>query len=185
LVRLAGPLRILVLGCGDPDGGDDALGPEFAESIGRLNLPGVNVEIADALTLEHAQLVWQQEVVIFARAGCGLASPFTFKSLGAAKAATPWAGGRNCDPVWADGPSASKARDRRPRRPVRFNWDSLEPAELLELAARLYGRGPEAYVLTIGGAEVAADGPLSETARANLTKAVEFVEAAIRLRLAA
>jgi Ni,Fe-hydrogenase maturation factor len=174
-----------VLGCGDPDGGDDALGPVFADAVGRLGLLGVVVEFAEGLSLEHAQLVARQDIAIFARAGCGLASPFTFKAVGEMSTVARRVETRASCPPQAGRAGTPLTRGKGPGRPVRFNWDSLEPAELVELGSRLCGRRPEAFVLTIGGTEFVADCALSETARANLDKAVEFVEAAIRLRLAA
>jgi hydrogenase maturation protease len=151
LLKLNGPTRILVLGYGNSDWLDEGLGPALAEAIRDLGLPDVTVDWTDALNLEDARTIASHDLVIFAGAAMDGLAPFSFRPI----------------------------RAKRPQAGTRIR--ELGPTALLDLVKRLYHREPEGYGLTIRGYEFGAGHELSEGARKNLAKAVEFLEAAIRL----
>lgn len=81
--------RVLVVGYGNPARGDDALGPALAERLGALALPGVTVEIDYQLSIEHAALAAEHDVVVFVDATSRAGAPFTFAPV-AASAEAPF-----------------------------------------------------------------------------------------------
>lgn len=151
--------RILLIGYGNPGRLDDGLGPAVAAAVERLGIDGLAVEANYQLTVEDAETVAACEVVIFADASTeDDAEPFSFKRI------RPSGNGGN---------------------PARFTSHHLAPADVLELAGRLFGESPEAYLLAIRGYDFNEFGEgLSEWAKRNLAEAVEFLDASIRLRLA-
>jgi hydrogenase maturation protease len=155
VLKIHGPTRILVLGCGNSDWLDEGLGPAVAEAIGRLDLPHVTVDWCDDLGLEHAATVAAHDLVIFAGAALDGLAPFAFRPIRAKRAE-----------------AAGRIRE-------------LGPAALLDLVKRLYHHEPEGYGLSIRGYEFGSGRELSEGAKKNLARAVEFLEAAIRLKLVA
>jgi len=62
------PLRILVIGYGNPGRCDDGLGPALADRLEKLTLPGITIERDYQLVIEHAELAAQHDVVVFADA---------------------------------------------------------------------------------------------------------------------
>ncbi len=144
-----------MLGYGNPDWLDEGLGPALAQAMRALSLPDVTVDWSDGLGLEDARTVAAHDLVIFAGAALDGLAPFSFRPI----------------------------RPKRPELAARVR--ELGPAALLDLVKRLYHREPEGYGLTIRGYEFGSGQELSEGARKNLVKAVEFLEAAIRLKLAA
>ncbi len=157
-----GSLRILVIGYGNPGRLDDGLGPALADALEQMALPGVTVESDYQLTVEDAAAVAAHDVVIFADAACDGREPFTFRRLAAVD-------GERIDDV--PGP--------------RFTSHHLAPADVLELARRLFRGRPEGYLLAIRGYDFNEFGEgLSVGARANLERAVEFLAAAIELKVA-
>lgn len=155
MLKFNSALRILVLGCGDSDFLDEGVGPALAEAVGRLDLPGVSVDWCDALSLEDAATLAAHDIVILAGSSFSGAEPFAFKVIRVG-AAKPGIGRQ-----------------------------SMKPAELLYVTSKLYGRKPEAWQLAIRAYDFGPGQGLSERARAHVSKAVEFLEAAIRLKLAA
>lgn len=75
------PPRILLIGYGNPGRGDDGLGPALAAAIAALNLSGVTVETDYQLTVDHALLIADHDVVIFADAAMGQSQPFCMTEL--------------------------------------------------------------------------------------------------------
>lgn len=67
---------MLIIGYGNPGRGDDGLGPAFAERIAAEDLPGVTVESAYQLTVEHALQLSSAQHVVFADAVIGGTAPF-------------------------------------------------------------------------------------------------------------
>jgi len=154
--------RILVIGCGSPGLLDDGLGPAAADMLESLDLPGVSVESGYQLTVEDAAMVAAHDFAVFADAAVSGRAPYSFRRI-----TRPEAGG------------AAYAGMRR------FTSHHLEPADLLELSHRLFGREPQGYVLAIRGYEFNGFGErLSSRAEINLGKAVRFLEAAVNLRFA-
>lgn len=73
--------KILLIGYGNPGRGDDGLGPALAAEIEAMALPGVTVEIDYQLTVDHAALIADHDLVIFADAAIGLDAPFRLTGL--------------------------------------------------------------------------------------------------------
>jgi hydrogenase maturation protease len=80
--------RLLLIGYGNPGRGDDGLGPALAVEIEALGIPGLTVDIDYQLTVDHSALIAVQDVVVFADAAMGLAVPYRFAEVDAAKRAT-------------------------------------------------------------------------------------------------
>lgn len=76
-----GPVRILLIGYGNPGRGDDGLGPALAEAIAALGLEGVTVEADYQLTVDHAATIAEHDLVIFADAMIGLAEPYRLSGV--------------------------------------------------------------------------------------------------------
>lgn len=155
LFEFSGSTRILVLGYGNSEFLDEGLGPALVEAISGMELPGVELLACDGLDLESAVIAARYDIVVFAAAALSGPAPFAFKPIRPAK--------RH---------SAGRAT-------------GFQPDGLLCLVERLYGRTPEGFGLAIRGSEFGAGVGLSPDAEQHLGKAVAFLEAAIRLRLAA
>ena len=68
----------LVIGYGNPGRGDDGLGPALAARLEALGLPGVRVEVAFQLAIEHAAMLAEHERVVFVDATVAADAPFSF-----------------------------------------------------------------------------------------------------------
>ena len=77
--------RILVIGYGNPGRGDDGLGPALAERLESLRLPQVSVESDYQLTIEHAAMAAEHDIVVFADAAVDSESLYHFKPITAAQ----------------------------------------------------------------------------------------------------
>ena len=136
--------RTLLIGYGNPGRGDDGLGPAFAEMIAAAGLPSLSVEIDYQLTVDHAQLVAQQDLVVFADAAMGQDTPFRFEALDAGAPAT--LGSHSLTPAAV----LTLARDLFGHAPAAF---------LLGISGSEFSEVKEG---------------LSDTARANLSLAADF-----------
>jgi hydrogenase maturation protease len=138
----------LILGWGNPGRLDDGLGPAFIEAVSKIAPPGVAFDCDYQLTMEDAAEVARYERVVFVDADrCGPA-PFTMRPLAPS----------------ADGGS--------------FSTHSVAPGAVLALCRDLFHAAPEAWLLGIRGYEFDGFGEgLSARARANLNRAVEFMQA--------
>ncbi len=82
-----GPIRrhagesVLVLGWGNPGRLDDGLGPRLADWVRALGVPGVHVESAYQLQVEHAEAVSRADVVVFVDAVAEGPAPFLARPL--------------------------------------------------------------------------------------------------------
>jgi len=142
--------RILLIGYGNPGRCDDGLGVAVAEQIEKMNISGVTVEADYQLTIEDAAAIAEHEVVIFADASLNGPEPFSFGQI-------------------------------EPKASLGFSSHSIEPCEVLSLAHSLFGSTARGYVLAVRGYEFNRFGQyLSEKAVANLGKAVNFMESALR-----
>ncbi len=121
------PSQWLVLGYGNTLRGDDAAGPRTAEAIGSLNLPGVRVEIRHQLTPEIAEMLAATDRVIFIDAAEVADSNQALTDTATLLLLQP-AEGRPAHSVFGH---------------------HQDPAALLALAERLYGRVPRAWLLHI------------------------------------
>ena len=149
--------RILVIGYGNPGRRDDGLGPAFAARLETLRLPGVTVEVDYQLAIEHAHLVAQHDVVVFADAAADIGdqSPFYLRSLAPAA---------NAD----------------------YSSHSVSPHAVLHLAAQCFGAHAGGWLLGIRPIDLEsfAEG-LTPGAEANLSAALTaFCEAVESGRLA-
>jgi hydrogenase maturation protease len=150
-------LRILVIGYGNPGRCDDGLGPAFAARLEALRLPGVTVESDYQLSIEHAHLAAQHDIVVFADAAAeiGGESPFYLRPIQPAP--------EDC-----------------------YSSHSVSPQAVLRLAAQCFGAHPSGWLLGIRSTDLEsfAEGLTSE-AEANLSAAlIAFREAVESGRLA-
>ncbi len=76
--------KLLVIGYGNPGRGDDGLGPALAERLELLRIPGVTVETDYQLSIEHAALAAEHDVVVFADAATDASAPFYFRPISGA-----------------------------------------------------------------------------------------------------
>ncbi|MGD8207651.1 MAG: hydrogenase maturation protease [Thiohalocapsa sp.] len=127
----------LIIGYGSPIRGDDAIGPLAAERIAALDLPqGVGVQSRHILTAELVDDLRRAAVVVF---------------LDAAADSAP--GEVRCRRLKPDATAPSTM--------AHFH----DPRELLAWCEALYGRAPEAWLISAGGAEWGYSGyRLSESA---------------------
>jgi hydrogenase maturation protease len=138
--------KILLIGYGNPARADDGLGPAVAESIELKKLPGVTVEADYQLTVEDSAQVAEHDVVIFADASVNCGEPFSFEPLRAKESGS-------------------------------FSSHSVEPAEVMALAEKLFKSKAKGFMLVIRGYEFDRFGEgLTEKAKVNLQKALDFVE---------
>jgi hydrogenase maturation protease len=74
-------MRILVIGYGNPGRSDDGLGPALAERLEALAIPGVTVEADYQLSIEHAVMAAEHDVVVFADADSACREPFCLRPV--------------------------------------------------------------------------------------------------------
>jgi hydrogenase maturation protease len=72
-------MKILVIGFGNPGRGDDGLGPAFADRLEALQMENLTVESDYQLTVEHAAMAAEHDVVVFADAAVDLNAAFYFR----------------------------------------------------------------------------------------------------------
>src|SRR4030042_264457 len=138
--------KILLIGFGNPARADDGLGPALAEIIESKNIPAVTVEADYQLAIEDSSQIAENDIVIFADASANCGEPFSFEPLTARESGS-------------------------------FSSHSVEPAEVMALAENLFGSKASGFILAIRGYEFDQFGAsLTEKAKANLRKAVVFVE---------
>ncbi len=73
--------KILLIGYGNPGRLDDGLGPAFASKISMMRLNNVTVEIGYQLAVEHAEMISNYDVVIFADASVSGSEPYQFTDV--------------------------------------------------------------------------------------------------------
>jgi hydrogenase maturation protease len=137
--------KILLIGFGNPARADDGLGPAVADNIETKNLPDVTIEADYQLTVEDSAQIAEYDIVIFADASANCPEPFSFEPLNA-------------------------------RQEGSFSSHSVEPAQVMTLAEKLFSSKAKAFILGIRGYEFNQFGTgLSEKARANMEKSVDFI----------
>lgn len=143
----------LVLGWGNPGRLDDGIGPAFAASLKTMHLPGVEIDSDYQLQIEDASEIAAFERVVFVDADRGGAEPFWLRRI-------------YPSPKAASGSS--------------FTTHSVSPGAVLTMTRELFHAEPEAWLLGIRGYEFSDFGEeLSERARENLHRALEYVSAAL------
>ena len=145
------PIRIFVLGYGNPGRLDDGLGPAFAERIRALEIPGVTTDANYQLNVEDAATLAGYDLVVLADASVDAQEPFDLQPL------KPESSG------------------------LGFSSHSLSAGALLGMVGDLFDARPTAYLLGIRGVEFNAFGEcLSERAQGNLDAATAFIEPLLR-----
>jgi hydrogenase maturation protease len=74
-------MRIAVIGYGNPGRADDGLGPALTERLEKMGLEGLTLESDYQLTLEHAAIVAEHDVVIFADAASDADAEYYLRPL--------------------------------------------------------------------------------------------------------
>ena len=139
--------KFLLIGYGNPGRLDDGLGPALAEEVGKLGLAQLTVESDYQLTVEDAAQIAEYDLVVFADASVSGPEPYGFSKV-----------------------------DSDQEAHASFSTHSVSAEAVLALAESLFGRRPEAYMLSIRGYEYNEFGErLSDRARANLAAAVQFL----------
>jgi hydrogenase maturation protease len=73
--------RVLVIGYGNPGRADDGLGPALAAGLEALRIPGLTVESDYQLSIEHAAMAAEHDVVVFADADPLADGPFYLRQV--------------------------------------------------------------------------------------------------------
>lgn len=142
---------VLVLACGNPSRGDDALGPLLARRV-QAWLDGSDrekqVEIIEdyQLQIEHALDIAQRRLVLFVDAGTGTRPPFDF-----------------CE--------------ARPQRRQTHTTHALAPQALLGVYEAVHGAAPPpAFILCLEGVGFELGNALSAPAKVHLERGFEFCQ---------
>ncbi len=152
VARAVNPKRVLVIGYGNPGRRDDGLGPALCDRLERLNPPGVSVQTAFQLAIEHAALAARYDTVVFADAATDIegGAPFYLRRVEPAPERTHFAHG-------------------------------ILPETVLHLAQQCFGARPAGWVLGIRPEDIETFGEgLSPQAGANLELALTALMEAIR-----
>lgn len=141
---------ILVLTCGNPSRGDDALGASLFDMLGAHKLKTGELADVEVLTdfqlqIEHAVDFEGRDCVIFADASVTCTEPFEFRPLTAARDDT-------------------------------FTTHAMSPASVLAVYRQVNGREPPpAFMLEIKAYEFGLGKAMSAGAKANLQQAFEHL----------
>lgn len=77
--------KILILGCGNPGRGDDALGPELIEAIQALGFSDIECQHDMQLQVEYVTDLQGRELILFVDADASCPEPFHFSEISAEK----------------------------------------------------------------------------------------------------
>lgn len=136
----------LIIGYGNTLRSDDGIGPRVADAIACWQLPHVRAIAAPQLTPEMAEALATAEVAIFVDAQQnGPSSEVTFKPLNAASEALP------------------------------TNAHISDPRRLLALTKHIYGRCPQAWLISVPGVNFDFGESLSEQARQGVEVALRRI----------
>jgi len=134
----------LIIGIGNSGRSDDGLGWAFTEYVGESGLYYGDIVLRYQLQIEDADLISHYDQVLFVDAN-----------------AKPGNNGVCCELV-------------DPLIEHSFSTHALEPGAIVGLCKELYHSTPEAFVLMIGGCDWELKIGLSETAKINLTQALQY-----------
>lgn len=73
--------RVLLIGYGNPGRADDGLGPALAVGLEALRIPGLTVESDYQLSIEHAAMAAEHDIVVFADADPLADGPFYLRQV--------------------------------------------------------------------------------------------------------
>lgn len=141
---------VLIFGYGNPSRGDDALGPLLLEQIedelsGWPAADEVELLTDFQLQVEHALDLGGRELVIFADASLSAVAPYEFCPVA-------------------------------PERDASYTSHTLSPAAVLDVCRQLGQLPlPPCYLLSIRGYAFELGHPLSDPARDNLAKSLDFM----------
>lgn len=144
------PAPVLIFTYGNPSRGDDALGPALYDLLEEYQretgkLDGVDLLTDFQLQIEHAVDLENRQYVLFVDAGVSCREPFELRQLQA-------------------------------ERDASFTTHAMSPAAVLAVYQQINQcAAPPAYLLTIRAYEFGLGLPISKKARANLTRAFEYV----------
>jgi hydrogenase maturation protease len=141
---------ILVIGYGNTLRGDDGVGPLVAAAVAAKRLPSVRVMTVTQLTPELAEPLAAASAAVFIDACCGPATP----------------------PV--------TIVPLRPAEMALLPTHAADPGCLLAVARSLFGRAPEAWLVTIAGTDFGLRETLSVESRHRAREAQEHVECLLR-----
>ena len=138
--------KILLVGIGNYDWGDDSLGWSFVDRVVSQGYDFLDYQYRYKLKPEDAELLSKYDVVVFVSgSGEKLSQGFEMSSCMIARHAF-------------------------------FSENDQAPAAILHLANKLYNSCPKAYILKISGAEWGLQSYLSREANKNMETAIEFFE---------
>lgn len=134
--------RVVLLGCGNPSRGDDALGPHLLARAGDwlIGRSELDVRIVEdfQLQVEHALDVADADLVLFIDADAGATAPYCL-------------------------------RRTKPSRDNSYTTHELSPEAVLHVAREVTGREPPpAWVLGVRGEQFELGAPMSVAAHAHL-----------------
>ena len=153
-VRVPG---LLILACGNPSRGDDALGPLFLERLAELREQRGDWDDVELLTdfqlqIEHAVDLENRALALFVDASVSGPPPFQFTRL-------------------------------QPARDTSYTSHALSPAAVLHVYEQInHAPPPPAFLLAICGERFELGEPLSAAAEANLAAALEFTGRLLTMR---
>jgi hydrogenase maturation protease len=148
---------VLVIGVGNPGRGDDGLGPAVADALEGDARPGLTVESAFQLSLEHAADVAAHRCVLFVDAVAAGDGPCELRPLAAA-------GGVEAGAAWST--------------------HVMPPEAVLAVCGVAFGRTPQAWLLAVRGYDFEPGRGLSEAARANLAPSLAAARRLVAAALA-
>jgi len=153
-------MKSLVIGIGNPGRGDDALGPALVERLAGVE-PGSLPENSVVRIPGGPSVVWKYQL--------NIEDALLIRDFDNVVFAD--ASHEDDEPVtWVDiAPAAA----------IAFTTHALPPAAVLGLAEELYGRIPRAHLLAMRGERWEAAAELSESAAANLARALDLLARAI------
>jgi hydrogenase maturation protease len=139
------PVHTLIIACGNPLRGDDAVGSVVAVFVESRQTPGVKVLAVHQLVPELIDEIRDVQRVLFIDAGT-----------------------MTCDKEF----DISVVEPKQSRR---FFGHFETPANLLALLHELYGRAPEARLLAISAYSFGHGDELTQTAQDNLRAAIDWI----------
>ena len=134
-----------IFGIGNSSRQDDGLGWAFLDEIQRKGIFKGELHYCYQLNIEDAELVADAEKVIFA------------------------------DAYASDLSEGYKIEECKTNGEISYTTHALSPEAILALCENVYGKKPEAYVLKIKGFEWELSEGLTESAKQNLSGALEKV----------
>lgn len=148
------PRGLLVLGVGNPGRRDDGIGPALVDALEADAVPGLSLEAAWQLSLEHAATIVEHRTVMFVDAAAQGGEPFSLCPVGPG------------------------------RGTAAFTTHVMDPQDVLAVCGLAFGRVPEAWLLAVRGYDFELGEGLSDVARGNFASALraarEFVASALK-----